>query len=238
MSKLTQSTAAGPGVVLWFRQDLRLHDQLALARALDLCTRHDRWLLPVFIHDTAQLAPTRWGFARVGPHRQTWQAMALSSLDHHLRRLGSCLLQLSGPPAEVLSRLLPTLGNTTLVCEDIPAPQEQAVISTLQARGMDVQTVWQSTLMAPEHLPFAPEQVADHFTAFRQALERAGTPAQSPLPPPCKLPPLPPAEVTDAVRTTLPGAPPPITTPEADERSSFPFFEPRFHGGKMLHWPM
>ena len=190
---------AGPGVVFWFRQDLRLHDQVALDQALRICAAQQGWLLPVFIHDSALQARTRWGFDRVGPHRQAWQAMAIASLEEKLQSLGSRLLQFSGAPAEVLTHVLHSLGDALLVCEEVAAPEEQAVIRALQEKGLPVRTVWQSTLMAPERLPFAPEQVPDHFTAFRQAVERAGTPPEPPLPAPAALPALPPAALIEAL---------------------------------------
>lgn len=220
------------GVVFWFRQDLRLHDHPALQVALDICAKHKRWLLPVFIHDTSLHDQTRWGCARVGPHRLAWQAMALQTLDERLRSMGSRLLEFSGQPVQVLTQLSHALGHAMVVCEDIAAPEEQAVVRSLQASGMDVRTVWQSTLMAPEQLPFAPEQVPDQFTAFRQALERACTPPAPPLPAPAALPALPPAEVQEALLAALPGPPPAPALTESDQRSSFPFWQPEFHGGE------
>ncbi len=236
MNPLAQTRAVarapGPGVVFWFRQDLRLHDQVALDQALALCARQQRWLLPVFIHDSDLQAQTRWGFARVGPHRQAWQAMAVAALDDGLRRLGSGLLQLSGRPEQVLAQLVQLLGDAVLVCEEIAAPQEQAVVHALQARGLALRTVWQSTLMDPGQLPFAPEQVPEQFTAFRQAVERVGTPAAVPLPAPSALPALPPAAVLQALRAALPGPPAAPTLPAADARASFPIAQPAFHGGE------
>jgi deoxyribodipyrimidine photo-lyase len=230
MNARPPATGAGPGVVFWFRQDLRLHDQVALEQALRICAAQQRWLLPVFIHDSALQARTRWGFARVGPHRQAWQAMAIASLEEKLQPLGSRLLQFSGAPAEVLTHVLRSLGDALLVCEEVAAPEEQAVIRALQAQGLPVRTVWQSTLMAPERLPFAPEQVPDHFTAFRQAVERAGTPPEPPLPAPAALPALPPAALIEALCAALPGPPAPPALPAEDERSSFPFQQAPWHG--------
>ena len=81
------------------------------------------------------------------------------------------------------------------MCEDIAAPEELASVQALRDAGIRVQTVWQSTLLAPNSLPFAPEQVPDTFTVFRQQLEHARVQAPAPLPVPRQLPPLPPAEL-------------------------------------------
>lgn len=222
----------GHGVVFWFRQDLRLHDQPALLHAAHLARQSGTWLLPVFVHDPAQQLCTRWGFPRVGPHRRVWQAMALQSLNEGLQRLGSQLLELSGPPAEVLTDLSKHLGRPIVVCEEVAAPEEQATVAALQCAGLDVRTVWQSTLMAPEQLPFLPEQVPDHFTAFRQSLERSHTAPQLPLPAPHGLPVLPSADRLNTLVSALAGPPESVNQVDVDARSSFPYTLAQFHGGE------
>ncbi len=226
------ATAYATGVIFWFRQDLRLHDQAALQLALETARQGQGWLLPVFVHDTAGHGSTPWGFERVGPHRQVWQAMALQALDEKLRKMGSQLLQFSGAPAEVLALVARQLQASVLVCEDIAAPEEQAVVQALRAQGLQVKTVWQSTLMAPEQLPFTPEQVPDHFTPFRQALEKTGAAVPTPLAEPDTIPALPPQAAVSALTRALPGGPTPPVWPEPDARSSFPFTRAEFHGGE------
>ena len=94
-----------PGVVFWFRNDLRLHDQPALLRAALEARQRGGWLLPVFVHDPAQRALTRWGFARTTAHRRAWLASALGDLADQLEALGSRLVQpkARAPPSATAS---------------------------------------------------------------------------------------------------------------------------------------
>ncbi len=145
------------------------------------CSWHGRpaseqvgWLLPVFMHDPVQHSSTHWGFARMGAHRRAFLGQALHDLGRQLAGLGSGLLQLHGSPAMVLPELARRLGARRLVCEAIAAPEELAEVQALRAAGLQVETVWQSSLIDPADLPFAPEAVPDTFTTFRQKLERAG----------------------------------------------------------------
>ncbi|MGV1045417.1 deoxyribodipyrimidine photo-lyase [Limnohabitans sp.] len=78
-------TADAPGVVFWFRNDLRLHDNPALQSAVAQAQQTNTWLLPVYVHDSALLAPSPWGFARTSPHRLQWTAMA--ALTQWVQRL-------------------------------------------------------------------------------------------------------------------------------------------------------
>ena len=62
-------------VIFWFRNDLRVGDNLALVEA---CASAGR-LLPVYCHDPSADAPTRWGFVRRGPHRRAFLEAALAN---------------------------------------------------------------------------------------------------------------------------------------------------------------
>lgn len=227
------STAAAPGVIFWFRQDLRLHDQPALMQAMALARGLGGWLLPVHVDDPSQDGTTRWGFQRRGPRRKAWTAMALEGLSQDLEARGSRLLRLRGAPARVLAALQAQLGQPWVVCEEIAAPEEQAQLVALRTQGVRLQTVWQSTLMAPEDLPFAPQEVPDTFTHFRQALERQGVRPCRPLPPPDALPPPPAPALWASSAVASAGAEPAPQHPEQvaiDACTSFPMNQPAFHG--------
>ncbi len=182
------------GVVFWFRQDLRLHDNPALALALQLARQRRTWLLPVVVHDPAQTtALTPWGFARQGPHRAQFVAEGVAALAHSLHALGTPLWVCHADPVATLADCVQHLQASALVCEDIPAPEEQATVAALGARlaasppttqapACEVRTVWQSTLYTPENLPMPPHQVPNTFTAFRQKLEASGANEAQPLP--------------------------------------------------------
>ena len=182
------------GVVFWFRHDLRLHDNPALTHAVQLARQRHTWLLPVVVLDPAQTtALTPWGFARQGPHRSQFVAEGVAALAERLHALGTPLWVCHADPVATLTDCVQRLQASALVCEDIPAPEEQAALAALSARmaasnpatqahACEVTTVWQSTLYAPESLPMPPEQVPDTFTAFRQKLESSGAAEAQPLP--------------------------------------------------------
>ncbi|WP_170073017.1 DASH family cryptochrome [Malikia granosa] len=238
------------GVIYWLRNDLRLHDNPALLLAARRASEQGGWLLPVCLHDPVQQLETRWGFARMGAHRRAFLDQALQDLGRQLAGLGSGLLQLHGSPAMVLPELARRLGARRLVCEAIAAPEELAEVQALRAAGLQVETVWQSSLIDPADLPFAPEAVPDTFTTFRQKLERAGVLEALPRPAPAALSPLPAA--FPATAATLAGALRPLEgeasalgdwlasiaarpdmhSPAVDPRSSFPYAEARCHGGE------
>ena len=228
------NTRSAPGVVYWFRNDLRLHDAPGLARAVALAERIGGWLLPVHVHDEAWHDPTPWGFARTGLHRLAWQQMAVESLGSGLHKLGSQLLHWRAEPVASLHALLDTLGQPELVCEEIAAPYEQTQLAQLRALGVRLHSVWQSTLIAPEALPCPPEAVPDTFTHFRQLLERHRVRASAPLPAPEALPPLPSPELLALAERALAGHARALPTAQVrvDPRAAFPWHRPECHGGE------
>ena len=218
-------------VLFWFRNDLRLHDQPALAHAMALAAQQGAALLPVVCH--APPATTRWGFARVGPHRLAFAASTLACLSAALAARGSRLLECAGTAQDMLPALAKALGansDCSVVCEAIAAPEEQAEVAALRALGLPVHTVWQSSLLHPDDLPFAAADLPPVFTAFRNAVERAKVQPRAPLAAPAALPALPPEPLWSA----FPCPPMAAQAPAAqhDERSSFPHATAAFAGGE------
>ena len=215
--------------IYWFRNDLRLLDNPAFTLACGSATK----LVPVFIHEaenganaeTKTAEKMRWGFVRVGSHRQHFLASTLADLTAQLVKRGSRLVELHGQAEHMLRKLAELTGATTIFCEEIAAPEEQSQINALRAAGLNVVSIWQSTLLAPEDLPFPAQDLPPTFTAFRHAIEKSKRLPPAPLPVPAHIPPLPAA----LPPTDLALALPPVN---ADSRSSFPYATPSFAGGE------
>lgn len=167
----------------------------------------------------------------MGAHRRQFLHATLCDLRAQLVARGSDLLEITGTPTRLLPALMRATGAQALYCETIAAPEEQATLSSLRADGIVVHSIWQSSLLAPESLPFAVAQLPDMFTRFRQVVERAGVVPHAPLPAPAQLPPRPdlagwvaPADGLSAV----PASP----AAEHDTRSSFPYDTAAFAAGE------
>jgi deoxyribodipyrimidine photo-lyase len=89
----------------WFRNDLRLHDNSALAALVE---KADAWL-PIFVLD-----PRIAGSARSGEARMRFLLDCLAHLGRDLEKRGVPLLVRQGRPEEVLPRLLTETGARLL----------------------------------------------------------------------------------------------------------------------------
>jgi len=206
----------------WFRNDLRLHDNLALTKAV---TESDG-IQFVFCHPPRhELSP--WGFERRGHHRRIFLLQALAALRQRLQLLGHSLIEVHGHPAEVLPGIAASTGVSKVYCEAIEAPYEQKEILELSRRGIEVTALWQSSLLDVDALPFEKHQVPDVFTAFRHSVEQAEIGVPAPLPEPtdwpnslagCDIKSVSPSELTE--------------THSPDGPSSFPYRLPSHRGGE------
>ena len=214
----------------WFRNDLRLHDNPALMQA---CAQADA-LLPVFCLDSASAAhrgDPRWGAMPASLHRQRVLLDTLIDLDAQLRALGSGLTVVSGAPSDVLPQLGAALGAWAVHCEMIAAPYEQIELDQLSRAGMEVNSRWQSSLYAPEALPFDLADLPPVYSRFRQLLAKAGTRPAAPLQPPAQLPPLP--QATHGCATVnLTQRLQHLGSPKPEPRASLPYLDSAFAGGE------
>lgn len=248
--------------LFWFRCDLRLHDQRALQQAIAHAQTHSQALLLVYVHEPAQDQPSAWGFRRMGVHRRRFVADTLQDLQASLKTLGQQLVLLHGPVADVLPACARQVGADSLFCEDIAAPEEQAQVQALSHAGLQVKTLWQSSLIEPGALPFAAENMPQVFTEFRQRIESARLVPLAPLPSPKQLP-APPGDRlhtlpgwTENAFTLLQAEPKdkapddaPEDAPEdapdnakndpknnAPVRSNFPYTQAAYQGGEASAW--
>ena len=205
-------------LIYWFRQDLRLADNPAFTHACELADT----LLPVYC--TPMAIPTRWGFERIGAHRQYFEQTAVSALAGQLRAQGSALMQIEGESVERLIALARNLKVDTIVCERIAAPEEEAQVRALRDAGLTVEDHWQSTLFAPDELPMAVDELPDVFSSFRRHVEKAHTCARPVIQAPTIIPALPSGLSIEPVTLHAP--------PLLDARSGFPYQDQAFHGGE------
>ena len=165
-------TVNAVAVIYWFRNDLRLNDNPAFAQARHRANQTTTKLLAVYVHDPKHSLETDWGFKRMGAHRKTFLTERLQDLALQLKTTGCELTQLHGTPKDALLNFAKLQNSAQVFCEDIAAPEEQADFAALKAAGLDVNALWQSSLLEPADLPFDVQNLPAVFTAFRNKVEK------------------------------------------------------------------
>ena len=177
-------------ILLWLRNDLRLHDHQPLNEAL----RRQQPVVPVYCVDPRQFAETSFGFAKTGGHRARFLLASLADLRQSYRRLGSDLVIRRGCPEEVIPALAQDLKANAVYWHEEVTAEELAVEHTLEERLVQLniqrQIYWGATLYHPDNLPFDINRLPEVFTQFRKKVERDSTIDVS-VPTPDQLPPRP-----------------------------------------------
>jgi len=178
-------------VIVWFRNDLRLHDNEALRDAMDVGDE----IVPVFIFDERTfLGKTSFGFQKTGKYRAKFVIEAVQDLKHRLQALGSDLYVRVGKPEEELFELANSLKSSWIFCNRERTQEEVAVQDALEHNlwtiGQEMRYSRGKMLYYTSDLPFPVTHTPDVFTHFRKEVERI-VPVREPLAAPAEsLPPL------------------------------------------------
>jgi len=146
--------------IVWFRQDLRLQDNPALAAA---CA--EGAILPVYIWDEARAG--RWPF---GGASRWWLHHSLAKLDEALRERGSRLVLAKGESGVVLQDLIKTTGATKIYWNRNYEPAaiacDKLIKASLAAAGVAAQSFNASLLFEPHTIQNKSGRPFQVFTPF------------------------------------------------------------------------
>ena len=87
-----------PFVVVWYRNDLRVHDHEPLWKASQKTTN----VFPVYIFDPRQFEELSLGFAKTGWFRTQFLIESVQNLRKNLQSISSGLIVRVGKPEEIL----------------------------------------------------------------------------------------------------------------------------------------
>lgn len=161
--------------LVWFKTDLRLHDNETLFEAV----QHSDEVLPVYCLDEEHFKTTEFGFKKTGNFRAKFLLESLADLDKRLRMQGSGLLVLKGNAVEELVNLAQSYGATKVYAKKEVAYEEKNTEAELEKRlwkiNCSLETYSTSTLYHAVDLPFSIKDIPDVFTSFRKKVEREST---------------------------------------------------------------
>jgi deoxyribodipyrimidine photo-lyase len=168
--------------IAWFRRDLRLADNEALAAAAS----GDHAVIPLFIDDDGQSAARRPGGAS-----RWWRGRSLAALDGSLRAIGSRLVIRRGGARDVLETLLTETGAGAvyLNLRSDGMGDDAVLCAWLRARGVAVEAFGANYLHDPSQIRTATGGCFKVFTPFWNRLRACYHPPRAvPAPPRLKAP--------------------------------------------------
>lgn len=176
--------------IVWFRSDLRLHDNVALMNAIEGADE----VVPVYVFDTRIFeGKTSYGFDKTGAHRAKFLIESVEDLRQSLRSLGSELYVRIGKPEEEIFTIAQQLNSSWVFCNRERTYEEVKVQDKLEDKlwsiGQELKYHRGKMLYHTQDLPFPVAHTPDVFTHFRKEVEKY-IQIRKPLPSPAELKPL------------------------------------------------
>ena len=205
-------------ILIWYRNDLRVHDLLALDEAVE----QGADIIPVYCFDDRLFDETSFGFPKTGSYRAQFLIESVADLRNSLQKLGSNLIVRRGLPEEVIPAIAEQLKvEQVSYSKEVTSEEkrvEKKLRKALSAKKIKVATYWEATLYLPEDLPFSIKQVPELYTNFRKQVEKKSEINQA-ISAPHKLPPLPEIKVGEIPTTAELG----LETASIDDRAVLQF---------------
>ena len=158
--------------IVWFKTDLRLHDNETLVRAIEQSDE----IIPVYCFDETHYKITEFGFQKTGSFRAQFLIDSLADLDASLKKMGSGLIILKGNPETELYNVAKQYGAQKVFAKKEVAYEEkqteEVVEKELWKLHCTLETFSTSTLYHAQDLPFTKKDIPDIFTNFRKRIEK------------------------------------------------------------------
>ena len=158
--------------IVWFKSDLRLHDNETLVRAIEMSDE----IIPVYCFDKFHFKKTEFGFNKTGNFRTQFLLESLIDLEKNLRAIGSALIIVEGKPEVELIELAKKYEVQKVYAKKEVAYEEiktqELVEKELWKINCLFETFSTSTLYHAQDLPFPLKEIPDVFTNFRKRIEK------------------------------------------------------------------
>lgn len=205
-------------ILIWYRNDLRIHDLLTLSEALKEAAE----IIAVYCFDDRWFGTTSFGFPKTGIYRGQFLLESVADLRKSWQKLGSNLVIRRGLPEAVIPAIAQQLKIDRVVYSQETTAEEKQVATKLEQalslQNIAVVSYWTATLYEPKDLPFNIENTPELYTNFRQQVESKSQINRA-IAAPQKLPPLPNIEPGEIPSLEDLG----LTTPDLDSRAVLKF---------------
>jgi deoxyribodipyrimidine photo-lyase len=159
-------------ILVWFRNDLRIHDNEILLEAVRKADK----VLPVYFFDPYYLKTTLSGSPKTGNFRARFLLESVADLRKNLQSLGSDLVIRIGNPAEILPQLAEEYNVNEVYHHREVAYEETAISEKVETAlwkiKLNLKHFIGHTLYHKEDLPFPIKDIPDSFSTFKKKVER------------------------------------------------------------------
>ncbi|WP_257656627.1 DASH family cryptochrome [Parapedobacter lycopersici] len=163
-------------ILVWFRNDLRIHDNEILLRAIE----RGQQIVPVYCFDPRHFELTEYGTRKMGVLRAAFLRENVLALQGALRNLGGDLISVVGYPEEMLPHIAEEYQVDEVYHHREVAFEETQVSALVEAAlwkktQINLRHFIGHTLYHKEDLPFPIRDIPNAFSLFKKKTEREST---------------------------------------------------------------
>lgn len=148
-------------IIYWFRNDLRLHDSIALSEAIQ--SNHP--VCFVYIINEAWLKKGSLGFKRISSFRLEHITNSLTRLNNDLRQKDAELHVFKGNPVDILTKLAHHTKAKAIYAHHEFALDEIIEEQEIQ-KTIPLHLFWGNMVYPPSHVTFEPQTSPYYYTRF------------------------------------------------------------------------
>ncbi len=163
---------SGKTILVWFRKDLRIHDNEILTEAV----RKGETVIPVYCFDPRQFDITSFQTQKTGVIRAKFLIECVDDLQQSLQKLGADLIIRYGKPEDILPELVSKYKVNEVYHHREVASEETRISADVENAlwrlKINLKHFIGHTLYHKEDLPFPINNIPDVFSSFRKKIER------------------------------------------------------------------
>lgn len=155
--------------ILWFRKDLRLHDNEALSKAVESADQ----IIPFYCFEASEFGETSFGFPKTDSFRAQFLIESVEDLRSSLKEKGSNLFIRKGDTAEELKKLISYTGAEMIFAhKDIHSEEKSVEKAVGSIKEVELHYSFGACLYHINDLPHHFKDTPKVFTTFRKGVEK------------------------------------------------------------------
>ena len=158
--------------LVWFRNDLRVHDNESLTNAID----ENETVIAVYFFDPRHFEDTNFGFKKTEKFRAKFLIESVTALKQNLEKLNIPLLVYHQKPEGAIPEIITENEIDSIYFQEEWTSEEIKVLENVKSKVSDsvaFKSTYNQFLFHPEDIPFDITSIPNVFTQFRNQCEKS-----------------------------------------------------------------
>lgn len=158
--------------IVWFRNDLRVHDNESLTNAIQ---ENDN-VIAVYCFDPRHFEKTHFGFKKTEKFRAKFLLESVTALKRNLKKLNISLFVYHQKPEDIIPKIIEQNDISSIYFQEEWTSEEMEVLEIIKSKVPDsllFKATYNQFLFHPDTIPFTIEKIPNVFTQFRNQCEKS-----------------------------------------------------------------